>query len=119
MPADESDRCQLTRYLLADPGLPSHLSRLAELQSGSPLDPCEAYEEVRCHGHAPLQSRPLLIPHSFNLPADVFVEGETRPTRSKKAKEAAKPGDAAANKRSFSSTGLDVGYRQNKIQRSR
>lgn len=48
---------------------------------------------------------------SVELPADVFVEGETRPTRAKKAKAktAPKPTEAADKKRSFSNTGFDVG----------
>jgi len=53
--------------------------------------------------------RLLLTYYSYDLPADLFAAGEIRPTRIKKAKAAPKPDDAAANKRSFSSTGLDVG----------
>ena len=50
--------------------------------------------------------------HSFNLPADVFIEGEVRPTKAKKKaapKAAPKPAEAADKKRSFSHAGLDVG----------
>jgi hypothetical protein len=50
----------------------------------------------------------LLTWSSYDLPADVFVEGETRPAKAKK-KNIPKASEAAANKRSFSSTGLDVG----------
>ena len=46
--------------------------------------------------------------HSYDLPADVFVEGETRPVRTKKAKGPAKAGEAAGNKRSFADAGMDV-----------
>jgi len=50
---------------------------------------------------------------SFDLPEDVFQEGEVRPTRVKKKKAAptapATNGALAANnKRSFSNSGLDV-----------
>jgi len=50
---------------------------------------------------------------SFDLPADVFQEGEVRPTRTKKKKAApAAPAvngtTAVNNKRSFSNSGLDV-----------
>lgn len=51
---------------------------------------------------------------SFNLPADVFIEGEVRPTKAKKKAApktaATKFVEAADKKRSFSSTGLDVSY---------
>lgn len=48
---------------------------------------------------------------SFILPADVFVEGEIRPTKAKKktaAKTAATPAEATRLKRSGSHAGLDV-----------
>ena len=52
---------------------------------------------------------------SYDLPADVFAEGEIRPTRIKKTKNPTKPSAAPKSaqstnpKRSFSDTGLDVG----------
>lgn len=49
--------------------------------------------------------------HSFNLPADVFVDGEVRPTKAKKKaapKAAAKPVEPTRQKRSGSHAGLDV-----------
>ena len=54
---------------------------------------------------------------SYQLPADVFVEGEIRPVRAKKGKPVAKTeaptktSETADKKRSFSNTGLDVGDR--------
>lgn len=51
---------------------------------------------------------------SYDLPADVFMEGETRPVRAKKSKA------AANNKRSFADSGLDVRDRdqaENKLPR--
>ncbi|TKA23768.1 hypothetical protein B0A50_07050 [Salinomyces thailandicus] len=45
---------------------------------------------------------------NFNLPDDVFVEGEVKPSRPKKKTAAAKAAEAASNKRSFSDTGLDM-----------
>ncbi|KAK5703826.1 polynucleotide adenylyltransferase [Elasticomyces elasticus] len=48
---------------------------------------------------------------NYDLPADVFVNGETKPTRPKKKPKAATNGDSAAyNKRSFSDAGLEVGF---------
>ncbi|TKA57544.1 hypothetical protein B0A55_10801, partial [Friedmanniomyces simplex] len=45
---------------------------------------------------------------NYDLPADVFVAGETRPTRPKRKPTAAANGvNAANNKRSFSNAGLD------------
>lgn len=49
--------------------------------------------------------------YSFALPADVFVDGEIRPTKAKKKaapQAAAKPAEAAHPKRSGSNAGLDV-----------
>ena len=46
--------------------------------------------------------------YSYDLPADVFTEGETRPQRTKKAKAGAKAGQTAAPKRSFNESGMDV-----------
>ena len=64
-----------------------------------------------CEGEqhpCPYSSQPLVNSHSFDLPADVFVEGETKPTRTKKAKGITRAGEAAGDKRSFEDTGLDV-----------
>ncbi|WPH03466.1 Hypothetical protein R9X50_00634600 [Acrodontium crateriforme] len=44
---------------------------------------------------------------NYDLPDDVFVEGEVRPTRKKKAKGSGKKAGAAENKRSFTNSGLD------------
>ncbi|KAI7559954.1 hypothetical protein KC343_g9849, partial [Hortaea werneckii] len=44
---------------------------------------------------------------NFNLPDDVFKEGEVKPQRPKKKTNAAKAAEATSNKRSFSDTGLD------------
>ena len=46
---------------------------------------------------------------SYDLPDDVFVEGETRPTRTKKTKAGAKTTEPANKKRSLANAGLDVG----------
>ncbi|KAK3678738.1 polynucleotide adenylyltransferase [Recurvomyces mirabilis] len=46
---------------------------------------------------------------NFDLPADVFVDGEIRPTRPKKKAKATTNGvDNASNKRSFQVAGIDV-----------
>ena len=55
--------------------------------------------------------------NSFDLPADVFQDGEVRPIRTTKKKKAAQAAStangslSANNKRSFSNTGLNVSDR--------
>lgn len=44
---------------------------------------------------------------SYDLPADVFEAGETKPARKSKAK-VAKNGDISSKKRTFSATQMDV-----------
>lgn len=57
-------------------------------------------------------SSSLIITHSYDLPKDVFVEGETKPTKkkTKKAKEATPAPEAnpTLNKRRLSNAGFDV-----------
>ncbi|KAK0274638.1 polynucleotide adenylyltransferase [Friedmanniomyces endolithicus] len=58
--------------------------------------------------HLYLPSLLLLNIPSYDLPADVFVPGETKPVRPKKKPKATTNGASAAdNKRSFSNSGLD------------
>jgi len=45
--------------------------------------------------------------NSYDLPADVFEAGETKPTRKSKVKTV-KNGDLSSKKRTFSATQMDV-----------
>lgn len=61
----------------------------------------------------PIQLLILTDRCSVNLPADVFIEGEIRPTKAKKKnaaapKTATKTAEATGQKRSGSHAGLDV-----------
>jgi len=60
--------------------------------------------------YALLDVAPPLTPPSYDLPADLFTEGETRPTRTKKPKAAKSMTQTAPanNKRTVSGAGLDV-----------
>lgn len=57
-------------------------------------------------------SSSLILLHSYDLPKDVFVDGETKPTKkkTKKAKEAtpAPEANTTHNKRRLSNAGFDV-----------
>lgn len=63
-----------------------------------------------------LASSSLISTHSYDLPKDVFVEGETKPTKkkTKKAKEATPvPGaNPTQHKRRLSNAGFDVSSEQ-------
>ena len=83
------------------------MSGVAELQRRLAFNTCKALARVSVQV-VQISMGGLLTFHSYDLPADVFVEGETRPMRKKKTKAIAKTSEATNNKRSFSNTGLDV-----------
>lgn len=101
-------RRELAGHLVTNPELQVPDPRMAELQCGFALHSSQAREEVRVP--LPFEAVYNADCSSYDLPADVFVEGEVRPVRTKKAKTAPKNTEAANNKRSFSNTGLDVGH---------
>lgn len=111
-------RSQPTRHLLPNSRLHPAMQGMAKLRREPPFHPGQAYAKVwqekigifeyKCTDHC-----------SYDLPADVFVDGETRPTRTKRKaapktaenaqrSDTAKTNDATTKKRSFSNTGLDV-----------
>ena len=90
---------------------------MAELQIGHSFNTCEAHAKVTISILSHLYAVQSLTHYSYDLPADVFLDGEKRPARGKKAKTAPKNDEAAVNKRSFSTTGLDVGCRQARMRR--